>query len=880
MKLSRRLKFWLICLLLFLSAALLPPVMAQPPHRRIAQQPSWQPDANAEAVEVTFEQQGRALYEAGQFADALRAWQQAADHFQASGTPLQQAMALSNLSLTYQQLGQWQAAETAITAAITLLDGADSSAANPAVLAQALDIQGRLQLVQGQAERAIATWQQAAAAYQQVDGSEGVTRAQINQAQALRVLGHYRQAQATLTEATQHLQSQPDSLLKALGLRSLGAVLRSTGELEASANVLQQSLVIARSLQASEAIAETLLSLGNTARTQGDSTTALQLYQEAELASNDISSDASLHVSAQLHQLSLLVEARQGSAAQALWPQIVSQLADLPPGRTTVYARIELAQSLMTLLEFDGALSDANIRVQPIAELLATAVEQSRQLADPRAQSYSLGRLGSLYESTGQIAEAAALTEQALLLAQRSDAADLSYQWYWQRGRLLRSQWERQIEQSRSPDLYNRAVADYEQAIAALQSLRYDLVAVHPDVQFSFRDQVEPVYREFVDLLLRENPDQTALQKARETIESLQVAELDNFFREACIAPNQALDALVDQTDQGAAVLYSVILADRVEVILKMPQQPLQHYATAIDQAQVEGLLAELRVALTEPAQALEAQALAQQVYGWLIAPVASNLAQSQIETLVFVLDGPLQNIPMAALYDGQKYLVETYSTVLAPGLQLIDPQPLGDQSLTTLAVGLAEARHGFSPLTYVKSELAQIEAEVSGEILLDQQFTVEALQRKVRSRSFPIIHLATHGQFSSDPNQTFVLAWDRPIQVNELDNFLRTREANRPDPLQLLILSACETAAGDKRAVLGIAGVAYRAGARSTIASLWNINDESTAVLMNAFYQTLADSTLTRAAALRQAQLALLQNPKYQRPMYWAPYILLGSWL
>ncbi|NJM99372.1 MAG: CHAT domain-containing protein [Phormidesmis sp. RL_2_1] len=869
MKLPRRLGFWLICLWLFLSAALLPPALAQDPFLA-------NPDANAEVVEATFEQQGRALYEAGQFADALRAWQQAADLFQASGTQLQQAMALSNLSLTYQQLGQWQAAETAITTAMRLLDNADSAVVNPAVLAQALDIQGRLQLLQGQAERAIATWQQAAATYQQVADEEGITRAQINQAQALRVLGHYRQAQATLNEANQHLQSQPDSLLKALGLRSLGAVLRSTGELETSAHVLQQSLAIARSLQAPEAIAETLLSLGNTARTQGDSTTALQLYQEAKLASSDIS----LQISAQLHQLRLLVAAQQESAAQALWPQIASQLADLPPGRMAVYAHIELAQNLMTL----SKLSDENTLVQPIAELLATAVEQSRQLADPRARSYGLGRLGSLYESTGQLAESAALTEQALLLAQRLEAADLSYQWYWQRGRLLRSQWKQQIAQqgepSRSPDLYNRAVADYEQAIAALQSLRYDLVAVHPDVQFSFRDQVEPVYREFVDLLLQENSDQTALQKARETIELLQVAELDNFFREACVAPNQALDALVDQSDRGAAVLYSVILPDRVEVILKMAQQPLQHYATAIDQAQAEGLLAGLRVALTEPAQSLEAQALAQQVYGWLIEPAARELAQSQIETLVFVLDGPLQTVPMAALYDGQKYLVETYSTVLAPGLQLVDPQPLGERSLPTLAAGLTEARHGFSPLTYVKSELAQIEAEVPGEVLLDQQFTVEALQREVRSRSFSIIHLATHGQFSSDPNQTFVLAWDRPIQVNELDNFLRTREANRPDPVQLLILSACETAAGDKRAVLGIAGVAYRAGARSTIASLWNINDESTAVLMNAFYQALADSPLTRADALRQAQLALLQNPKYQRPMYWAPYILLGSWL
>lgn len=97
---------------------------------------------------------------------------------------------------------------------------------------------------------------------------------------------------------------------------------------------------------------------------------------------------------------------------------------------------------------------------------------------------------------------------------------------------------------------------------------------------------------------------------------------------------------------------------------------------------------------------------------------------------------------------------------------------------------------------------------------------------------------------------------------------------------IELLVLSACQTAAGDERAGLGIAGVAFQAGARSTIASLWNLDDESTSVLMNEFYQELANKKLTKAEALRHAQLALLQNPKYKRPMFWAPYILLGNWL
>ena len=874
MKFSRRIGVWLSCLLLFMASALLPPVLAQSP--RLTNE-----GARLELVQAQpAEQQARDLYEGGQFATALSAWQRVLEQTQEK--PLQQAIALSNLSLTQQQLGQWAAAEDGITAALSQLERLAPSVEQQQVRAQALDIQGRLQFSRGQATAAIATWQQATETYRQLEDDYGLTRTDINQAQALRTLGHYRQAQAVLDKTVQRLQNQPDSLLKALALRSLGTVLRSSGELDTSTEVLQQSLALARSLDAPEAMAETFLSLGHTARLQGDRATALQFYQQAATTSNG----ANTQVSAQLHQLSLQIEDRQWAIAQILWPQISAQLTNMPPSRTAIYAYIELAQSLMMLTE--GVSSNPSVGsgddYPQIAQLLATAVRQSRQLEDPRAESYSLGRLSHLYERTQQWTEATDLSEQALLIAQSIEATDISYQWQWQIGRLLGGQWERARWQSpatgESAALYDRAVTAYDQAVQALQLLRYDLVAVHPDVQFSFREQVEPVYREFVDLLLKSDPDQAALQKARETIEVLQLAELDNYFREACLAPDIALDAVIDQDDQRSAVLYSVILADRVEVILKLPRQQLRHYATPIARAQAEALLIELRQSLMEPNKVLEARALSQQVYEWLIQPAASELTQNEIQTLVFALDGPLQNIPIAALYDGQQYLVERYSTVIAPNLQLVDPQPLEQTQLTTLAAGLSASRHGFSALDYVRSELDTIASEVPSEVLLDQQFTVEALEDEVRSRSFPIVHLATHGQFSSDPSQTFVLAWDRPIQVNELDDFLRTLQTSRPNPLELLILSACETAAGDERATLGLAGVAYRAGARSTLATLWSINDESTALLMSQLYQSLADRTLTRADALRQAQLSLLKDPKYQRPMYWAPYILLGSWL
>jgi CHAT domain-containing protein len=234
----------------------------------------------------------------------------------------------------------------------------------------------------------------------------------------------------------------------------------------------------------------------------------------------------------------------------------------------------------------------------------------------------------------------------------------------------------------------------------------------------------------------------------------------------------------------------------------------------------------------------------------------------------------------MAVLHNGKEYLIEKYGISVTPGLELLEPQPLERARIEVLKAGLSEARQGFAALPYVANEIAQIQAQVPGKVLLNQQFTKTTLQNAIDKVSFPVVHLATHGQFSSKAEDTFILAWDGRINVRELNNLLQTRDLRRT-PIELLVLSACETAEGDNRAALGIAGVALRAGARSTLATLWVVDDEGTAALMSRFYQELTNAKVTKAEALRRAQLSILQNPKYrQQPYYWAPYILVGNWL
>ncbi|MBD2519501.1 CHAT domain-containing protein [Nostoc sp. FACHB-973] len=813
-------------------------------------------------------EQGRNLYEAEKFSDAVKILQQAAASYASSGDRLLQAMTLRNLSLAYQQLGLWTEAQEAIAQSLKLLQNVENSSERSQILAQILDVQAQWQLARGQAQAALESWQQAANIYGELGDRNQLIRVRINSAQALQVLGLYSQAKKVLTEVEQNLQNQQNSLLKATGLRRLGNILRVVGDLNESQRILNHSLEVALSLKANQEIAEALIGLANTVRDLGDTQATLNFYRQAAA----VSVPPSTRIQLLLNQFSFLIEINQWNDASGLLPRIQSEISKLPPSRMAIYARINFAENLVKLKQ--QAMADTPSWLD-IAQLLAKAVEQAQSLADRQAESYAQGTLGWLYEQTGQFVEAKQLTEKALFIAQSIEASDIGYQWEWQLGRLLKSQGE-----------IKSAISYYSQAFQTLQSLRNDLAAINPTIQFSFRENVEPVYRELVELLLQTDKnfaalEQDNLKQAQFVIESRQVAELDNFFRQACSIAKVEIDKATEQ-DQTAAVIYPIILPGRLEVILKLPgQKSLQHYPTNVSQQEVETTLDQLRANIIIPQQELNAQSLSERVYNWLIRPIEEILEQNQVKTLVFVLDGSLRNVPMASLYNGKEYLVEKYAIALTPGLQLFDPKPLPKKQLQVLTAGLSEARLGFSALPNVERELKEIQSQVGTKVLLNQQFTSLAFQKQIESLPFKVVHLATHGQFSSNTEKTFVLSWDKQIKVNELSDFLRIREEKTPQAVELLVLSACQTAAGDNRATLGLAGVAVRAGARSTLASLWNVEDESTSMLMSQFYTKLTKmSQMTKAEALRQAQLTLLKNPTYQHPLYWAPYVLVGNWL
>ncbi|MEO1506332.1 MAG: CHAT domain-containing protein [Cyanobacteria bacterium J06633_23] len=826
--------------------------------------------ARANLATADLMQQGQRAYGLGQYQAAAEVWQRVVQQ----GLPLERASGLSNLGLAHLQLGDYAEATTAIAAALEQVERAGVSPQQQRVLAQVLSTQGKLYMAQGKLSQALTVLKQAETAY---GGDEaGVLRSQLNQAQILRVQGHYRQTLKQLDAIATDLDALPNSSLKATGLRQLGNALLLNGDSQRAKDRLNQSLDVADAISSAADATGALLSLGNVQYQLGEP--AAGYYQQAAATAPT----TALRLQAQVNLIGSWVKANNVQAAQELLPTVYSDLTHLSPGRTAVTTRLNLANSLIEA----GDNLEAPRRT---AQLLADALQQARSLSDQQGESYALGYLGHLYESQQQWKNAARVTQQALTLAQSGGTEAAIYQWQWQLGRILDAQGDTAA-----------AIDAYTKALESLQTLRVDLIAASPEVRFSFREEVEPVYRQLVDLLLQEETG-TATEKennllqARNVIESLQVAELVNFFRADCVT-TQPVD--IEQLGSNAAVIYPIVLDDRLEVVFRLPGQPLTHQSTVVDKATVTNTLAQLQRSISYPGVELRSRSQtarfeviaknpvndyltpAQQLYDWLIRPIETDLATADVDVLVFVLDSALRNIPMSVLHDGNQYLVERYPVALTPGLQLIDPAPLAKRDIRALVAGLSDPVEGFPALPNVATEIEAIQAQVPSEVLLNQSFVEANFANKLTTGKGTVVHLATHGEFSSELENTFVLAWDGPLNANQLSALLQSGELSRDETVELLILSACETAAGDDRAALGLAGVAIRSGARSTLASLWLVDDRGTSELMSNVYSDLTSTSLSKAEILQQAQLKLLKSDEYQHPYFWAPFVLIGNWL
>jgi CHAT domain-containing protein len=868
---------------------------------------------------------GKRLYEQQRFSEAISILEQAAQIFQSQNNPIQQAIALSNISNAYKQIGEYQQALSYIMQSRQLLknqSNIDNDKEISTVLAQVLDIQANLELTLGKPAIALENWKKATAIYEQGNLKNATIRSLINQSLALQALGRYHLAVKILEQVVPELNKQPASILKVTALRSFGDVQLYLGEIDASLKTLQQSYEIAHQIKSNSQIAQTLLSLGNAQSVKANkqrsplqntnifaktsplayvskpiSQQTKKLYREAIQTYEKtvaVSTSPTVKIKAQLNKLSLLIVLEEFSKAGELFSQLESTINKLPVSNASVKARINLAQNLLLLKQ----VSPKNApKWEKIAKILALSIKQAEVLEDTRLQSYATGILGSVYLQTQNLDDAQKLTKKSVDLALRIEAKDIAYLWQWQLGYIFKLE-----------DNISQAIEYYSQAVDNLNDLRGDLLVLNSDIQYSFRDKVEPVYRQLVDLLLQSSSqnvsqnvnqkqlnqkqlNQENLKQARDVIEALQLREIENYFQEVCLqAKPEIIDTVVDRIDTTAAVIYPIILQNRLEIILRLPNQnKFNHYTTFIKANELENTLEKLQYSLRQPEQINQVNKISGEIYSWLIQPLEADLQNNKIETLVFVLDGNLRNIPMGVLYDSKapekspKYLIEKYAIALTSGLQMLEPKPLQRKELKILMAGVTEKRSinnkEFLPLSNVFLELNTIQSQIpNSKKLLNQTFTDVNLEKQIDSAKYTIVHIATHSNFSSNLEETYILTWDKLLKAEDFDNLLQINKNAKSQAIELLVLSACETANGDKRATLGLSGIAIRAGSRSTVASLWAVEDESTAKLMSQFYQELQQNKLNKAKALQQAQIKLLKNS--EPPLTWAPYVLIGNWL
>ena len=393
------------------------------------------------------------------------------------------------------------------------------------------------------------------------------------------------------------------------------------------------------------------------------------------------------------------------------------------------------------------------------------------------------------------------------------------------------------------------------------------------------------MYFELADLLLQRSasvPDDSQRQgyliEARNTVELLKGAELQDYFQDDCVAALKAKTTGIDKLAPHTAALYPIILPDRLELLVSLPDG-MKRYTTPVDGDRVTG---EIRIfrRLLEKKTTHEYLPHAQQLYDWIIRPIEAELKRQDVKTLVIVPDTALRTVPMAALYDGKQFLIERYAIATEPGLTLVDPRPIERKHVELLVAGLTESVQGFPPLPYVAREIREIDELYPGAVVLENQnFVTPKVESELKEKPFSIVHVASHAEFSKDISKTFLLTYNSKLDMNEIEKLLAPTKF-RKNAVELLTLSACQTAAGDDRAALGLAGVAVKAGARSAVATLWLVNDPAAAQLTSDFYRQLKNPSVSKAKALQEAQLSLLKDRRYWHPGYWSPFLLIGTWL
>ncbi len=730
--------------------------------------------------------------------------------------------------------------------------------------------QGHQSYQQGNFEQAAESWTQASANFQQKGDHANYVQALIYVSRALTEMGKNHRAQLLLQTAIQSAQIHNYSQLLAQAMGQLGVLHLKVGEAEPALTILQEGLKVARTLQDRPLIATLLNDLGNTHVVLKNSAAAIAAYTETSILADSLD----------LHSLSIraminagLVEIKTDAISNATLrlQQAWNTTRNLPDSHEKIQNFLTIGRALRDISRKD--IDHRTTLFTQASEALQDGIHSAKAIGDWRQESYGWGFLAELYEEEGRHREALKLTQLAIRASQQGQAPESLYLWEWKTGQHLK-----QLGQ------LDEAILAYQRAIDTLQPIRQELVAGLPDHPTAFRESIGGLFFEMADALL-ERADQPTdkdhlnklLYQTRKTIEGFKAAEMQDYFKDDCVAVNQARIEPIDQIAINTAIIYPIVFPDRMDILISLAGT-IKRMTIPISEQELTTRIHQFRT-LLEKRTTHQYLPHAQALYTLLMQPLESYLNEFDIHTLVFVPDGALRTIPMATLHDGKQFLIQKYAIATTPGLTLTDARSLDREQVHLLSMGLSESVQGFAPLPNVQQEIQDLQNIFGGTSLLNKDFLKTNIEREMKQEDFTVVHIASHGKFDKNPQDSYILAYDQKLTMTQLGELIGLFQF-RQTPLDLLTLSACETAAGDERGALGLAGVAIKSGARSALATLWFINDQSSSLLVNQFYTQLKQSSHSKAEALREAQLTLLDHAVYGHPGYWAPFLLINNWL
>lgn len=800
---------------------------------------------NVEFQAQELEEKVKQQLENGELEKVLETLQQLLDIQQQLGDKEKIAATLHSIGTVYSQLSQYPKALASLNQALKMRRELEDNTAISSTLNQIGVIHDR----QGKYPKAIEFYEEALEMAQKEKDNVNLTAILSNLGLVNSRLTRYQQAIDFYQKA---LQNNPPN--KATILTYIGAVYRYLEEFSQALKFYQQALEIYEESQEPLNIAKTLDEIGVVYRKQEKYSQALEYHQQALAINQELGNKEGK--SASIHNIGL-VHRESGEYSESLefltHTLILDQQLENLNGE-----RISLAD-IGKLLEKQNQPELAIIFYKKSINITEKIRKDIETLPVEEQESYVDGSISEIYRDLAN-----------LLLAQK-----------------------RAIESQQIVDLLKvQEVFEYMRGIKPNNQKSNEIIMLEMEKFFTEK------YSDFLNTVAQndgenQNISLEKLVTIHDFFSSEEITEIKSEIKKKASSQKLSPEMLVllqaelkEHKKENAVVLYPLILEDRLELILVTPNSPPIHRTVLVNQQEFERMLLIFRVGLIDRREVnnisdSRAVQAGLKLYNWLIKPIENDL--KKVETIIYAADGQLRYIPLAALYDGEKWLAERFKVNNITAASIMDLSPRRNRNIRILAGALNEGNYSFTiggrQFEFEALPFAGVEVEKLASIfpqtkkLFGDDFSKQFMELRMGSHSF--IHFATHSAFiSGSPEDSFILYGD-----GKLAN-LREIEKWNLYGVELVVLSACETGKGkqlgDGSEILGFGYQMQAAGAAASLATLWQVDDRGTSEFMNYFYTALKDG-INKTGAIQKAQIAMI-NSEYNHPYYWAPFILIGN--